>query len=448
MKRVPRKEMTSLRDLYAHFFDKFQHRVRKMPQSYVTAFFVLLPSILYVARAWQYIAHPQLYAEDGAVWMADAHNKGMGSIFLPYNQFLHTFERVFALLVIHFPLDWAPFLFNVTGFALFVLMCYYLFSARSSILTSNFQRLFIAFSLGLIANFTQFYFNFSNSIFLVGVIGLCIYLVQPSRHFIVRLLEKVFFILACLTLPFACFYLPIILFDYFRHKTKKVFYLVCSVIGSVTQLMIYASTATHRPTIPITMLLSSKYVFIELLNQIITPALFFVRFYNGFNAQSREGLPIAIFCILLILLSLFVVIKHAGTKLRYFIFFLIVFTMVALKAPLVGSNIVGINVLRFMAVTPGGNRYFFYGILSLLLIIALAAETYIKKRASYVFLAGFMLFGLTLSIASDSWTIHKFFFVSYSQAYSEGVEKLRKNPRTPVAIPENPVGWTIELNAK
>lgn len=45
----------------------------------------LIPSLIMLIRGWQYILHPQLYAEDGALWLADAYNEGFKSIFQWYS---------------------------------------------------------------------------------------------------------------------------------------------------------------------------------------------------------------------------------------------------------------------------------------------------------------------------------------------------------------------------
>jgi hypothetical protein len=428
---------------------KLRQTIRKLPRSYITAVFVLIPSVLYLLRALQYIVKPQLYAEDGAVWLADAYNKGVKSLFIPYNQFFHTFERIFALLVVHLPLAVAPFLFNISGFFIFVVLCYYLFSVRSSILTNNFQRLFLALDLGLIANFTQFYFNFSNSVFLLEIIGLLIYLAVPSRNKIVRIIEKISFVIICLTLPFVWLYLPVLLFDRLHFKRKNTFYLITALLTSGVQLCAYEFAASQRQTVPLSMLLSSKYVVIEVFNQIITPALFFSRVNYNLMAQANDFLPILITCLVILLFSLFVIVRHASLEFKYLATFLILYTLLALKGPIAGGNAVGVNILKTMAITPAGNRYFFFGILCLILIVVLTVSIYFKQRAPYLFLLLFMSSALYLSIATKSWVIHKNLFADYSKSYSKSASAFRKSRGTKtVIIPENPIGWSIVLNAK
>jgi hypothetical protein len=447
----------SLIHSFSKYYDKhtaqLKRRVRKFPRPYMTVVFVLIPSLLYVVRAWQYIVNPQLNAEDGVVWLADAYNKGAKTLFIPYNQFFHSAERIFALIVVHLPLSIAPFLFNICGFGIFVLLCYYLFSSRSRILTTNFQRLFLALCLGLVANFTQLYFNFTNSVMLLGIIGILIYLAVPSRSKAIRILEKMGFIVICLTFPFAWFYLPILLFDRLRLRRKNTFYIITALIASVAQLYAYEFTASHRFTVPISMLLSSKYVLIEIFNQMITPALFFTRFNYNLAVQAHDFLPILITCTLILFFSLFIIIKHASLEFKYFVIFLTTFTFATLKGsiPRGGSPVVGINILKVMAITPDESRYFVYGILCLFLIIALAVSIYFKRRAAYIFLVLFTASALWLSIAGNAFIIHKNGFVDYSKSYSKGISVLNESRRTKtVIIPENPIGWwwLIVLNAK
>jgi hypothetical protein len=413
-----------------------------------TASFVVIPAILYLVRAWQYIINPQLFAEDGSVWLASAYNQGFKSLFSPYNGFVHSAERIYALFVVCLPLKLAPFIFNMGGFSLFIIMCYYLFTSRTDLLTTNYQKLFVSLSLGLIANFTEFFFNFSNSIFLLGIIGLCIYLAKPSNYRAIRVLEKIAFTIICLTLTFAWLFLPIVLFDRFRFKKRRNFYLVASLLGGIVQLGVLILTAHSRSTVPITTLFSSKYTLLIIFNQIITPALLFARPGVNIAIQIKNFLPILISFILMASFALFVIYKKATLGLRYLIFFAAFFTIMALRSPIVGGGLMGTSTLKFLAITPEENRYFFYAILASTTILALAINSYSKRWAAYLILIIFMTFGTLISVSSDSWYIHKNFFVNYAPAYSTDITALNHSaPGTTFNIPENPVGWSIKLRS-
>jgi hypothetical protein len=96
-----------------------------------------------------------------------------------------------------------------------------------------------------------------------------------------------------------------------------------------------------------------------------------------------------------------------------------------------------------------GNRYFFYGILCIMTILAIAVSTYINKKAQYYFLLLFMVFGLLTSVMAGDLRINKG-FNDYANTYSKDVANLSKaKPGTLLEIPENPnTNWFIGLDTK
>ena len=430
---------------YKKLFDQLPTKYKNSMARYGL---LLIPAVMYAVRAWQYISNPQFYAEDGAVWLSSAYNHGFRSLVSPDNGFAHSSERLFAFVVSHISLSLAPLLFDLTGFVIFLVMCWYLFSERVHILTTNYQKLFMAFSLGLIANFSEFYFNFSNAIFLLGIVGLCVYIADPPSHKIIGIFEKLLFILVCLTLPFAWFFLLIVLLDYLWRKKKAVFYLLASVFGSLVQLAIHEFGHYHRSGIPLSTLLFSRYTLLEVYNQIITPSLRFARFDLSPTIPFKELLAVLLFSVLLLSFSAIIVIKHGTRNLKYLIIFLVLFTVASLDGPLVGGGLSPSNILKFMDTAQFGNRYFFYGILGLLIVFAVSSSIYIKRQAQYAFLSLFIVFGLIASLDTNSFKINKE-FVNDSPLYSQGLHKLAASkPGTVITIPENPSGWVITLRAK
>ena len=425
---------------------KYKKLIVKAPDNLKIIGLVTIPAILYLIRGWQYIRTPQLYAEDGTVWLTNAYNTGWHTLFTPYNGFAHTTERLFALIITQFPLRFAPLIFNLAGYGLFILMCYYLFSTRTKIFSNNYQKIFMAFSLGLIANFGEFVFNFSNSIFLLGIIGLCIYFAKPPKNIVINILEKILFILACLTLPFAWFYLLIILIDWIWRKQRRIFF---SIIGSIIQLCAHVFSKYSRSSIPTKTLITSRYTVIELYNQIITPALRFARIDVTATTPLHKFLMILIFCFVLACLLLATLIKQGAIQLKFLAVFCILFTIASLKSPLVGGNLSSVNILKFMDTAEFGNRYFFYGILFLLTILAVAASAYINKKAQYYFLVAFMVFSLLTSVITGDFKINKG-FNNYANTYTYDIVKLNTaKPGNIVQIPENPgTAWFINLDAK
>ncbi len=441
--------MPDILERYYYKFTSFINNTgKKIPNNLITAIFVVIPSSLYLIRGWQYIKVPQLYAEDGSVWLANAYNNGAKSIFTPYAGFTHSAERIFAYLVSLLPLQIAPLLFNMAGFGLFILMCYYLFSFRTKIFTNNYQKIFMALSLGLIANFNEFIFNFSNSVFLLGIIGLSIYLARPSKNKLVNLTEKLLFVLACLTLPFAWLYILIIGFEWFIRKKYNLFFIITSVIGSIIQLLVHLFSVYPRPSIPLTTIALSRYTIIEIYNQIITPAFRHARIDISPTISDRQLLVLFIFCLLLALTTIIILIKNASLKIQYIAAFLLLFTGASLVGPIT-EGLSPAAALKFMSTATYGNRYFFYGVLFMTILTAIATDIYIKKSAKYLFLILFMVFSIFSALQYNNLGVNKNFY-NYSSIYQKDIIKLNQSkPHTLIKIPENPGNtWFIDLNSK
>ncbi len=430
-------------------------KISALPDYIKTTLFIFIPIVLYLIRSFKYIINPQLIYEDGVLWLAGAYNFGPRTLLLSYNGIAHTAERLFGLFVALFPLQYAPFIFCSSGFIIFIVFCLYLFSNRLHLFTNNYQRLIVAISIGLCANFNNFFFNFSNSIFLLGFIGLAIYLADDSKNYYIRILEKIVFIIACLTLPFVWFYLIISMVNILLKKRKKYFFLFVILFGSIVQLLVSILMPNygkfydhHRLLIPLSTLIKSRYTYIEILNQIITPAFRFSKINLNLSIHLSRLLPICIFSACLMLVLFYVLIKHGKYNLKMTILFMFFFTLASLDSPLLPAKFGPIGILKIMCLSENGSRYYFYAILSLFLMTALLATTYIKKEALNVFVILFFLYALSSSIANNSFIVNKH-LINYSQVYNRGIEKLSSSPKgKKVFIPENRKGQIIVLIAK
>ncbi len=406
---------------------------------------ILICTVFYIFRGLQYITRPQLYAEDGTIWIANAYNDGLRSIFMPYDGLAHLFERIFSFVSINIlPLKYEPFYFNTMALLIFILLCYYLFSYRLGLLNNYFQKIYVAISLSLIANANEFFFNFSNSVFLLGLIGLFIIIARPSTRLIVRLFEKVLFAILCFTLIFSWIYLLILLLEVVFYKTKRTYYLIWAIIGSFVQFIIYTFLANNRPSVPIRYLMS-KTTLIELYNQIIIPSVRFARIDINPLAHTRVDSVLISFFILISLLATSIVLVKANKSTRYFLFFCLAMTLASLKSPLVAIKSPA-EIVNFMATAQFGNRYFIFGIIGMFVIWAKFSQMTIRAKFLPYLALIFFFFGLATSITSGSFYVNKG-FTNLSKQYSSGIA-LVENPKTnsSVIIPINPSGWFMQLD--
>ena len=93
----------------------------------------LLACALVVSRRPDLVFHPQLYAEDGHVWFADAYNLGWWpALFRTWGGYFQTLPRLGASLALLVPLFRVPLLLNLIAIASQVLPVNLLLSPRSS----------------------------------------------------------------------------------------------------------------------------------------------------------------------------------------------------------------------------------------------------------------------------------------------------------------------------
>ena len=100
----------------------------------------------------------------------------------------------------------------------------------------------------------------------MGIIGVLILVAKRPKNRIGDVAEKLFFLLTCLSLPFAWFYLPITLVDRFKYKAKNTFFLLVALLASAAQGLGYLTSHVSRS--PVTLLsLFSKWTLLELYNE-------------------------------------------------------------------------------------------------------------------------------------------------------------------------------------
>lgn len=417
----------------------------KNPKSvWQTAILTTAVALTYLLRAHQYFFKPQLFAEDGVVWLAEGHNMNIWRIFHPVNGFFHLPEHLFGFVVARLPLHYAPLVFVSAAWGLFILLAYYLLSARTKIFTNNYERLFMVAALGLIANINELFFNFSNSVFLMGIIGTLIMLAKQPKSRIVSILEKTFFLLSSLTLPFAWFYFPIALFDRVKYKSKNLFFLITSFVAGMAQIICYLLSHVNRS--PVTLLsLFSPWTLLELYNQMIIPALRFARIdisVADFGVHHYDVFFVFLTVITLVIAT-YAVVRKSNKQVWYILFFLAGMTFASVKSPTLNVK-TPLDALKTMAVVNGASRYFVYGVLAVMIIYVKGFYLAVAPRARYIFLVVFMAFGLLTSLHYQEFFIDKQ-FTDFTAQYSHDISVFDSHKHATVVIPVNPPSWFMLL---
>ncbi len=420
-------------------------KLRDPKSPWQTLALVTFAALAYAYRAKPYLRLPQLFAEDGVLWLAEGFNKSFFAIFEQVNGFLHVPERLFGFVVARLPLQWAPLIFVLTAWGLFILLAYYLISTRTKIFKTNFERIFIIGCLALIGNIHELFFNYSNSVFLMGVIGALILIADTHKNKVIMVLERIFFLLTCFTLPFAWFYLPIVLVEWFKYKRKSWFFLVASAAGSIAQLIAYISSGVDRSPVTV-MSLFSKYIVLEIYNQLLVPAIRFTRIdipILDYNTIPYIQLFVYISVITLAVATIYVALK-SKKQVWYLLFFLAAMTFASLKSPTVNVEF-AVDAIKHMAIVEGASRYFIYGIVGVSVVIVRTAYLILVPRVRYVCMLIFLAFGLATSLQYQTFFVNKQ-FTDFTLLYRTRIEQFESGQIDWVNIPVNPAPWNMTLH--
>jgi hypothetical protein len=144
-----------------------------------TIFFIVLSVLLF--RRYDAFVNPQLYAEDGAVFLQQFENSGISSLWQPYAGYLHTLLRLVAVLggLLHIDLLYIPVYYNAAAFAIAFMLALYLYYC-ASLLDIKHKLLFATSFLFIPVN-SEIFMNLTNSIWLAEL-GLVAFLFVHHGH--------------------------------------------------------------------------------------------------------------------------------------------------------------------------------------------------------------------------------------------------------------------------
>jgi hypothetical protein len=174
------------------------------------AFGLVIATIAEISHEPGHLLRPELWAEDGVLWISEAYNHGLRSLIVPEVGYLQTFSRLAALFAIMLPMTLVPCCFAIISLIVQILPIALLLSNRGKILVkSNVVRfILIAFYVGE-PNASEVYMNLTNSMWHLGLVAfMLIVLPKPlsSRGLVI---DIVLLILSGLSGPLVLFTAPI-----------------------------------------------------------------------------------------------------------------------------------------------------------------------------------------------------------------------------------------------
>lgn len=183
-----------------------------------------------------------LWAEDGVVFINEANNYGINSIWRPYAGYLHLYPRLFALIASHFDLIFTPWIF-MGGFVLAVwVMMLMIMQGMRELNIHPIGILAVAVLIGLQPNHGQIFFTLTNSQWFFGV-ALCVLVSVTRLH-----TSSNFYILGgavfSLTGPFSVLLFPVLLTRFYLDRDRVrslIFVLVMVICVGIQMFFIVAS---------------------------------------------------------------------------------------------------------------------------------------------------------------------------------------------------------------
>ena len=170
----------------------------------------IVGSLITFLRSPDTLRAPELYAEDGRVWFADAYQRGpIHPLFVAHTGYLQTFPRLVADLGLLVPLGRLPLLFVLVAVPVQVMPAALVASRRFATLVPSFSvRLLLALTYLLIPNSAEVNSNLTNAQWHLALLAFMVVVADEEGRWW-RAFDVVVVVLSGLTGPFVIVLAPI-----------------------------------------------------------------------------------------------------------------------------------------------------------------------------------------------------------------------------------------------
>jgi hypothetical protein len=395
------------------------------PWQIVAAF--LMACFVLVLRHPDSLLHPQFFAEDGAIWFAEAYNWGAWKAMLwTYNGYYQSLPRFAAAVAVLVPLRMAPLVCNVVAIAIQALPAGILLSKRSAPWGTLGFRISLALVYLLLPNTREILGTVTLSQGPLALCALLLLLATPPRSTGQKALDLCVYVVCGLTGPFCLFLLPVAWLHQ-KHKWRKTVVtvlLACSVLQTAAIVLHHADRT--RPELG-----ASVGLFLRLLAGQVYLAT--VLGLNGF-ALHMTSLAAAM---VVVVGSIFLAVAGGlSSNMRHLLFLAGGLFLASLANPVM-NRAYGLTAWQTMAFAAGAH-YWFLPSLALAWSICWCFRS---QRQTVKILAGCAALLMLVGVLRD------FRYPAFpDEGFSEGAARLRAAPvNSVVAIPLYPEGWHMEL---
>ncbi len=181
----------------------------------------VLAACLLFLRGIPRLRHAGLYAEDGQIFLSQAHNDGVAAFVEPYAGYLHLIPRIIAAVLEPFPVTAAPVLYAVAALLVHVAMLTPALSARLDwIIPGQMLRAVLFALLCLMPPLWEVLGNIANLIFVGGISLLLLMLSDDPRSGVGRVGELAAVAALGLSGPLIVFFVPWFIWRWRRTRSR------------------------------------------------------------------------------------------------------------------------------------------------------------------------------------------------------------------------------------
>ncbi len=394
----------------------------------------LIAAAMVFSRRPDAFLNPQFFAEDGAVWYAQAYSFGWAvSLLHTHNGYFQTLPRLAAGLALLVPLRFAPLLMNLIGLTVQILPVNLLLSWRCRDWAPLALRSWMAMAYIALPNSHEVDVAITNAQWHFGLIACMIMLAAIPKTVSGRVFDGMLLLLSGLTGPFAPMLIPIgIVFWWVRRQGWTLALTGILVLTSVIQISeLLRTAAATRPKVGLG-------ATPELLIRLVAGQVYLGAVLGERNDPAHKELWLLCAAAVLGTTVIVYTLTRAGLELKLFV----TFCLLALIAGLMGPKVSMTTPQWPVLLRAGGLRYWFLpmtGFVFALIWCALeSGSTWVRAISVAGLIA--MLFGIPADWRYSAYPNLQ--FPAKAAAFEAAA------PGTAVTIPIFPNGWVVRLVKK
>ena len=230
-------------------------RVRNINQPLLSrqGFKVLIVGIItaiLVLRGGQRITHPQLWAEDGAVFFQDAYNFSFWqSVLTPYAGYFLVLPKLLAEIAMLFRLELVPLVFAISSLLITTACCsLFLFDSFSRLIPNLFLRAIFCVLLAALPASDELVLHLANIQWYLGIACMLLILMPMPQRLVTRAIYFLAWLLAIASAPIAIIFFPCLLIKAWIEQRGRIVLLMSSATIVVVVLLIIWLKITSPPT--------------------------------------------------------------------------------------------------------------------------------------------------------------------------------------------------------